>query len=512
VRRLTAAIAAIFLSLICSHAVAGDIVSGGPAKLSVTIYRDHTDLGLAFITETRVVDLPAGRSRLRFEGVASGIIPQSVTVKGLPRPVAEQDFDYSLLTPANLIAHAIGEPATLVTTQAKTGREVTKPAVVVSGPDGVVLNVDGRIQALNCGGLHERLVFDHAPAGLTSRPTLSAQVASPAAGRFTVKLSYLTLSLDWAANYIARINPDGRTLNLSAWVTLANHGATGFADARTEVVAGDLSRAPLAQPRIKTQAAAARCWPGQTTHSGWIEDAPRLVAAVDKDFSLNVPAPAVMMLARDAVAAPPQPRPRVVASELGDYKLYTLPEPTTVAAQQTKQVLFLSAPIVKFHTVYSLSVNPYASAAGRPFPAAIVLRLLNKPEEGLGKPLPAGKISLRLPYKDRELLAGEYPLRSDTPVGSPFEIEAGAARDVTMTERLTRTSRSSQSYEIVAANAKTTSVTVEIRHLRGGAPGFKVAAESDPHGLKSGDPLWSFDLPAGARRTLTYTVETQPPR
>ena len=191
-RRLPAAIAAFFLWALCADAVSGDVVSGGPAKLSVTIYRDAPGAGarrayagpqgqgLAFITETRVVDLPAGRSRLRFEGVASGIIPQSVTVKGLPRPVAEQDFDYSLLTPANLIAHAVGEPARLVTTEAKTGREVTKPAMIVSGPDGVVLNVGGRIQALNCGGLHERLVFDHAPAGLASRPTLSAMVTAPA--------------------------------------------------------------------------------------------------------------------------------------------------------------------------------------------------------------------------------------------------------------------------------------------------------------------------------------------
>jgi len=36
--------------------------------------------------------------------------------------------------------------------------------------------------------------------------------------------------------------------------------------------------------------------------------------------------------------------------------------------------------------------------------------------------------------------------------------------------------------------------------------GFKVTAESAPHGTKAGDPVWRLPLAAGADRTLTYTV------
>ena len=63
-----------------------------------------------------------------------------------------------------------------------------------------------------------------------------------------------------------------------------------------------------------------------------------------------------------------------------------------------------------------------------------------------------------------------------------------------------------QGYRAVANNAKTVPVTVEIRHDRNGAAGFKVAAESARHDLKAGDPVWRLAIPAQGQATLTYTV------
>ena len=65
-------------------AMAADVVSPKPDAVAVTIYRDRPMTtqalaalgdddthGLALVVETRTIDLPAGRSRLRFEGVDS---------------------------------------------------------------------------------------------------------------------------------------------------------------------------------------------------------------------------------------------------------------------------------------------------------------------------------------------------------------------------------------------------------------------------------------------------------
>ncbi len=528
--------AAALLFFLASPASAADVVSPAPSKVAVTIYRDQpmrtaelSELGdndthgLALVVEDRDVDLPAGRSRLRFEGVADGIIPQSAGMEGageegLPAAIVERNFEYDLLTPGAVIAGSVGESVQLVRTNRKTGREIRENAVIRSGPDGVVLEVAGRAEALGCGGEAEKLVFDHVPAGLTARPTLSLAIDTPAAGHYKVRLSYLTVRMDWTADYIARVAPDGRSLALSGWITLANRTTDTFENAPTEVVAGHLARVPVDTPSPQTPALAPHCWPVETTHAGWPALQARIARAVS--FAAAAPAPPGVMSEMVVTA-----QKRAIESQLGDYKLYTLAEPTTVAARQTKQVLFLDQPAVKFETVYAHTVEPppqarpdthnAAVADPTPQPAQIVLRLNNTAAEGLGRPLPAGAVQLRQPQTiagGHELLLGEPTLDRDVPVGEPFELRLGRASQVALTERMISDQprpggRVSQTFEVLAANARAIPVTLEIRHDRAGAAGFAVTTESLPHGEKAGDPLWRLTLPAGGERTLRYTVD-----
>jgi hypothetical protein len=517
------------LILLATTAHAADVVSLAPQAVGVTIYRDRPmrtaelvqlgdddTSGLALVVEDREVDLPAGRSRLRLEGVADGIVPQSAGTEGLPAPVAERDFDYNLLTPGALVAASVGQTVALVRTSRKTGRETRESAVIRSGPDGVVLDVGGRFEALGCGGEAEKLVFDRVPDGLSTRPTLSLAVDAPAAGHYRLRLSYLTVRMDWTADYIARVAPGGRTLALTGWITLANRTATAFENAPTEVVAGNLARVPVDIPRADALAREPRCWPAETTHAGWPAARSRLVRAMS--FAQPAPAPAGVMVHEMMVTA----RKQAIESQLGDYKLYTLAEPTTVAARQTKQVLFLDQPEVKFATVYAHTVEPVDEmpSDSRPTdltlqPADVVLRLDNTVAAGLGRPLPAGSVQLRQLQAvagGHELLLGEPALDRDVPVGEPFELRLGQASQVTLAERLTSDQprpggRVGQTFEVIATNAKAQSVTVEIRHDRAGAGGFKVTAESAPHADRAGDPLWRLTLPPGGGQTLTYTVE-----
>ncbi len=530
-----APLAALLLLFGAGASLAGDITSAKPDAVAVTIYRDRpmraAELaglgdddthGLALVVETRTVDVPAGRSRLRFEGVADGIVPQSAGVEGLPAPIIERDFDYNLLTPGSLIAASVGQTVRVVRTERRTGREAKETAVIRSGPDGVVLDVGGRIEALRCSGGAERLVFDQAPAGLTARPTLSLAIDAPVAGRYTVRLSYLTVRMDWSADYIARVAADGRSLALTGWITLVNRTATAFENAPTQVVAGNLARVPVDIPEADAPELTPACWPGQTTHSGWA----RAMARVMRMAAIP-PAPAPMLAGTDVqemIVVTAEKRVTAIESQLGDYKLYSLAEPTTVAARQTKQVLFLDQPAVKFETVYAHSVTGLWDADGgadsqNVSAANVVLRLKNTSAEGLGRPLPAGTIQVRQPQAQaggRELLVGEPPLRRDTPVGEPFEIETGKAFDVTIRSRHVSSvdhadGGARDAYEVVVTNARAVPVTTEIRHPRGDAEGFRVIAESARHGLKAGDPLWRLTLPARAQRTLTYTVDSTGP-
>ncbi len=508
------------------YPAAADVVSPKPDAVALALYRGShlsdvrrpgggygDDSGVAFVSETRTLTLPAGRTRVRFEGVAEGIIPQSAGVEGLPGALVERNYDYDLLGPAALLDHAVGQSVRVVRIAPRTGRETVSRAVIRSGADGVMLDFGGRLEALGCDGAPERLVFDTVPPDLTPTPTLSVVVRARIAGRYRVTLNYLAVRLDWSADYIARVQPDGGTLDLTGWLTLVNDGATRFADAPTAVVAGNLSRVPVERPEPATRTASRGCWPDQTTHSGWRE-AMQLREVVAARTMLSVPAP---MMAAPLPPPPPPPPPPVIESALGDYHLYQLAEPTTLAANQTKQVMFLHAPDVPFDTVL---VSAVAATGGGPRPAEVVLRLDDTPAGGLGRGLPAGHIQLRRRLADgegRELLVGSTRLDRDVPVGEPFELTAGSDADVQVERVLTQNHlgpvqkpgfrrRYDQAFVVHVTNAKAEPVTVEIRHPRASPLDFQVTAESEPHGLKSGDPVWRFVVPAGGAHELGYAV------
>ena len=114
--------------------------------------------------------------------------------------------------------------------------------------------------------------------------------------------------------------------------------------------------------------------------------------------------------------------------ELGDLKLYRIPEPVTVAARSQKQVALLQRTGVQVRTALPhalLSATPVAFAG----PAQRLLVTRNRTEEGLGLPLPAGRLMLFDSRAGAPFLVGEAVLR-DHAVGEDVEIAArrGAGR------------------------------------------------------------------------------------
>jgi hypothetical protein len=519
---------ALMLFLLTSP-VHADVISAQPDAAAITIYRDRPataqslreasadDIsGLAMVVETRTVDLPAGRTRLRFEGVGDGIIPESASLSGLPGGLVERNFDYDLFTPGALIDEYVGQHVTVRRIEARTGKVTEEDAVLRSGPDGLVVDTGQGVEALGCGAGLEGLVFDHIPEGLAARPTLSVIADVPAAGRYRLRLSYLTVRVDWSADYVARIDEGEKTLDLTGWITLSNRGAMTFGDAPTEVVAGHLVREPVNLPQVEPKSVEPECWPMGTTS----DFAPREEAPADA-LALNAPEPAPppMMAPMAAMVVTAEKREAVVMSQLGDYKLYTLAEPTTVAARQTKQVRFLHLANVRFEKLYVL----WGHAAGdgetpedKTLATTAVLSFENKPADGLGQPLPAGQVSIRQSQAiagGRELFIGEPTMR-DVPVGEPFELNAGQASDVTVRSRTVSDTtvgsgdgkRERQAGELTIANAKPEPVTFELRIIPQEA--MKVAAESRPHILKNGAWVWRVTLPANSQTVLTLTLET----
>src|SRR5690606_19589717 len=116
------------------------------------IFEGGTDYGLAMVSESRTVELPAGDSTIIFRAVADGIVPQTVAIEGLPARLAESNFDYDLLTPGTLIEKSLGRVVRVVSTDRTSGRQIERPATLLSGPQGVLLDYGESVEALDCSG------------------------------------------------------------------------------------------------------------------------------------------------------------------------------------------------------------------------------------------------------------------------------------------------------------------------------------------------------------------------
>jgi len=500
-----------------------EIVSPAPEAVEVTIYRARPGLtadigdmtqkanGLAMITETRTVDIPAGTSTISFRGVAETIVPQSAKLESLPATIVESNFDYSLIGPGELIAKSIGKSVRVVRTDVRTGKITEQRATLLSGPSGVMLDINGKIEALDCSGESEKLVFDSVPAELAEKPTLSATVRTTQAGRYRVRLSYLALGLDWSADYVAIIHKDNRALDLTGWITLANKQKTTFANAPVQVVAGNVSvvEGETVPPNIQALALESKCWPIGSFAMQSVSQSygPQFAAA-----------PALMMdkLSRNLGEIVVTSQKRAEMSNLGDYKLYSLPFVTTVAAQQIKQVQMIEQKNVPFERVYTYVLQsdefPNSGEVRRP---TITLRLQNKARAGLGKPLPAGTVSVvEHDAKNHLVLAGEHSLE-DIPVGLPIDIEIGQAMDIWVQPRTAREytqergarSKERADIEVDLVNDKPISIKLELLHRKEEERDFRIVSESKLHTLKYGMPMWTITMQPGERTTLRYTLE-----
>jgi len=482
-------------------------VSERADSVSLTVYQDPSGQtryfdgrsGLAMVTEWRTIDLPAGESRIVFRGVAEGIVPATAALDGLPAALLERNQDYDLLSPGSLIAGSVGAPVRRIRTNPVTGAVTEDAAILRTGPRGAILEIDGRFEALGCSGEPERLVFDKIPDGLSDKPTLSMKVRAKTPGRHRVRLSYLAVGLNWKANYVANVRPDGRTLDLTGWITMSNSSGTTFTDAPTQVVAGDVARswqtrATVVRPMGREDA----CWPINVEPSGPPPPPPP-------------PAPMAAPSMRAEAVVVTGSRRKAEQSELGDYKLYTLPYPTTIAARQTKQLLMLDAEAVAFDRVQQYRVAPQGSWSPDTIgqPTTTILRTENRKTVGLGLPLPGGNVMITETRPEVSgLIAGEFKL-DNTPVGNPVDIEVGASPSVTVEPRLVELKKSGKktrrTYAMTVVNNSAGPAAFELLLMDYGYP-VKISRTSHRYKAKPGGWAWSLPLEAGQRVVIRYTL------
>jgi hypothetical protein len=437
------------------------------------------------------------------------------------------------------VAATVGRKVSLVRTNPKTGAATRIDGTLRSDAEGVVFESTSGVEALRCSGLPEAFEFE-ATTDAAATPTLSALVRSPKPITAQVRLSYLARGFDWMANYVATLAPDGKTMDLGAWVTLANSNSTSFPAAHAQVVAGRLNReSGEVEPVDGGGGILADCWPRGSTSD--TPDKPFIRRAeplwdplahyllVDADVVITAhrrnnaffDAPSPVAAMEGAVAK------LVKEEELGDLKLYRVPDRTSVTSRQIKQVRLLDRHAIPAELLYGVELSAnvdYQSATLRKF-----LRTRNDRAHHLGLPLPSGQLSAFVVHDGASLLINEAPF-NDTALDEEFEISLGEAPDVQLTARRQEVTidpaapeelrplpgvshppaaRVGMLNRIYVTNARDSAVSLEIG-LRLIAGDRLVRASLIPV-THHGRPTFRLELPAGEAASITYQTERPPP-
>jgi hypothetical protein len=437
--------------------------------VAVAIYNDS----LALIKETRRLDLDRGVNDIALRDVSARMRPETAALHALSGPplrLIEQNFDFDLLTPQKLLDKYVGQNVGVIRTNAATGVETRETAQVLATNGGTVLKFADRIET----GIPGRLAFPGVPANLRDRPTLVVKLESVTVGRQVAELSYLSGGLSWKADYVAELAADETKMDLAGWVTLTNQSGTAYANARLQLVAGDVNR-------------------------------------VHEDFGLQAMAKPM---------AAPAPMREMAREEVFDYHLYTLGQPTTIRDNQTKQVALLSAVHVPVKKEYLLTGESWyyqsqASDLGHKQKIAVFLEFENAGGD-LGKPLPKGVVRVyKKDSKGNAIFIGEDGI-DHTAKNDKVRLKMGNAFDVTANRKQT-------GYHLVAGrpnpivetawriefnNAKEQPVTVKVVELMPGD--WEIVSASQPH--TKGDAhsaVWRVEVPAGGKQTLEYAVRVR---
>nr|WP_232318409.1 DUF4139 domain-containing protein [Sphingomonas sp. TDK1] len=429
--------------------------------LAVTIYQN----GQSLVQDVRTLDLAAGRTRQEFADVSAQIRPETVTLSGPGIGIVEQNFDFDLLTPTKLMEKAVGSVVTLVRTNPATGAETREQARVLAANGGVVLQIGSRIEVLRDDQLPVRVIFDKVPENLRARPTLSVTLQAATGGRLPATLSYLTPGLGWTSDYVLLFDEAKGAIDVQGWITLTNETGTSYRDAAVTLVAGAPNGA-------------------------------RAFGRLGNEATIDAP------------GTETGPRER-----LGDYIFYPLPQRTTIANAQQKQVSFLDVKAAPARKTYEW-INGWLGANADPRSASAVLKFSTSKNGGLGDQLPSGTIRVYLrDRKGEPQFIGESRVDA-APMGSAMSIRTGEAFDVkgaaVVVERKkegTRRWKTTMRYDFT--NARADGVTVDLAQT-GLWGDVRIVEQSLAGERVSADRMeWKVPVPANGKASVTVVFDTR---
>lgn len=424
--------------------------------VAVTVYKD--DLGV--VKDRRKFSVPPGVSDLKFSEVAASIDPTSVHLRPVGKGDVEilwQDYRYDLASTDKLLEKYVDQPIEIATKD----DQVRRGTLLAYDPMSLVVQGEGGGISLVTRAEVRQVGLRELPKGLVTRPTLVWRVRAPGGGERELEVSYMTGGMDWHAEYVAVVEENGSSLELSGWASVENRSGANYDDAKLKLIAGTIHRAV-------------------------------------------VPRPSPYM---DGIRAIAKQEAMVEERGFFEYHLYELPQRATLANNEVKQVGLLHASGVRSMRKFTYDGSVDGSQV------QVRMEFQNDPSSGLGMPLPEGVVRVFQRDTDGSLeLVGEDRIQH-TPKNQTVRVSVGAAFDIAAERKQTDFRQigskvNEVSYEVILTNHRKEAVDViVIEHADGH---WEIVKSSVPH-QKKDSRTFEFKVRCEPEKpvTVVYTVRTQ---
>ncbi len=427
-------------------------------QIAITIYNQD----LALVKDTRILDFRKGKNEIKFTDVAARIDPTSVHFKVLDYPekvmILEQNYQFDLVSSDKILEKYVDKEIQIKT----KGEKLYAGELLSYAADNLTLKEkDGGIRIVSRSEVMD-LFFPSLPEGLITRPTLLWWLDSGIEGDHKAQVSYLTTGINWHAEYVGVVDDKDQNLEIAGWVSIDNRSGATYRDARMKLIAGEVHRVEERMVR------------------------PLLAKGVE--------------LAEVGAGVPFEEK------AFFEYHLYTLKRPATIKDKEIKQITLFPTETVKVDKIFIYD------GARDPKKVKVNLEFMNSQEQGLGMPLPEGKIRVYKEDVDKSLeFVGEDRI-DHTPKDEKVRVYLGDAFDVVGERKRTDYKRITEdvweeSYEIKLRNHKEEAIEVTVvEHLLFYAEWEITRSNFEYHKKDAQTIETKIGLQPDEEKVLTYTV------
>ena len=437
--------------------------------------------GLAQIRQDFSRELPRGSSTISLDRLPIAIDVGSVqlTPASSGLRITSQRYDFSLIGQDQLLQQAVGQRVVVEQASAsETARRYTG-TLLAAGNGLTLLQDDGKVRVL---ANYSTFELEQMPDNLSARPTLRWTIDNPRSGRDNFQLDYATGGMAWQAEYQILLDGAAQTgkMMLSAAAQVVNRSGLDYPDAKLTLVAGTPNQVRSSSP-----------------------------------YSGMLAAPAMRMMAKDSYDA------GIEAQDMAEYHAYPLRNPVDLPSGSMQRVSLLDrTQNIPYKRHYDVGTTQAGYRPSHPqveevdgtqkLPVAITLEFRNDKADGLGIPLPAGRVRVFQSDSDNDSLLGEASL-AHTASGQEVRMALGQAFDLSAqrkysehqlaADRLSLT----ETIEVTLSNAKKQTVAVRLYESLPRWRDWEIIDHShDWRRVNAQTIAFDITVPAGKETTVRY--------